>query len=1291
MRRCLLALAAISACTSQPPVPAAARIGAEVALPGEPFFHDSTGGRLVLGAGYEVHSRVAGRGGLEPEARAEQTPRGIELSWHFATRVSSPLRVVSNVSPRGRAREVTGGVCIGAVCVRDAAWVDARGRKTPLDIVASADGFEIEVPDDVLESSEFPAVLDPIVTLERETPPRAFEWRLDSDEIFSASLGTDHLVMWTGASSAFARVNGAGTVLDLPAKPSWVAAPGQLVRGVFAVGSDFAVFASDATGLRLFRAQPDGQPASPASNGTLLGPCSALATVDAAVSGNVMAIAWEHGNDVRLALVDLTTGAAQPSVVLGTGGSPKLAADATGFVALWTRYVNFRPVAVVRRFSTSGVLQPESTPLNRAQAHFALVNAGAAVWVVWAETMVTNGALSLFAQPLASFGQATPAPLSLGTQTDANSYGVLAAWSGQRIIAVQVETKTNALGHVFRVFAIDPVAMTASGPTEVTTAGIIQRTWSLNCATSDCLLVWSKLTGGTRISPTGQVLDTPELAIGREHGRSAVVSVTATDRDFFVVTSDKHRGLQDRGVFVDRDGGIVSGSLPVGPEWYLQTPGPGPSAVAASGDALYAMWSDGVQQSFVAPISRDAGVTTSMPAGSNFNQYRLAGGAFGWVVLLTESQSQRVFGHVVDRAGDRMANLWMPPPTFTFSPPVVAARDDEFIVGWRGGLSSSRLAFLGTDGGLVGPGIVGPTPGIAKAAVFGADRYLVTTESNSFFFVYLDGGFSPVGYLSGDPHSASFDGTQFLVTMNYASRPLTRIQLDGGVHVSSLLSVSGGLSCVAASRDGRTLIAYVRLVGQVERTFTRLIDWRANALGGACDFDSDCASGNCIDNRCCDTRCGESNPSDCQACSVAAGAAVDGVCAPRASGTVCRASDGVCDVAEVCDGTSGSCPADTFVDAGVRCRPSIGACTLEASCSGTLPFCPDPPVADGTPCDDGWECSLGDRCVGGVCEFLATADAGTPCLDGDPCSATSVCDGWVNCVLATAVQCTAPFPDCQVPYCSQGVGCAWFPKPSSTLCDDGDACTISDHCSNGACVGTSTVTCPDQPCLVSGTCSPSTGLCSYVPRADGTSCDDRDVCTIDDVCTAGRCGGAPKPCSPASACRQAGVCDATTGACVDAPLPDGTPCNDGNACTVEDACRSGACAGAAKTCPPAAVCHGAASCNPSTGACEAAAQPDGTACDDGLSCTLDDRCAAGACAGRVPQCPDPGPCQRVTRCGDDGGCAWAPVDDGTPCSGGTCRAGACEVPLPRGCGCDASGAGSALLALAVLLRRRRAR
>jgi hypothetical protein len=67
----------------------------------------------------------------------------------------------------------------------------------------------------------------------------------------------------------------------------------------------------------------------------------------------------------------------------------------------------------------------------------------------------------------------------------------------------------------------------------------------------------------------------------------------------------------------------------------------------------------------------------------------------------------------------------------------------------------------------------------------------------------------------------------------------------------------------------------------------------------------------------------DDNPCCTQSCTLAAG------------GTVCRPSAGNCDVAEMCNGSAGSCPADGFVAAGTLCRASAGGCDVSETCTGS--------------------------------------------------------------------------------------------------------------------------------------------------------------------------------------------------------------------------------------------------------------------------------------------------------------------------------------------------------------------
>lgn len=70
-----------------------------------------------------------------------------------------------------------------------------------------------------------------------------------------------------------------------------------------------------------------------------------------------------------------------------------------------------------------------------------------------------------------------------------------------------------------------------------------------------------------------------------------------------------------------------------------------------------------------------------------------------------------------------------------------------------------------------------------------------------------------------------------------------------------------------------------------------------------------------------------------------------------------------------------------------------------------------------------------------------------------------------------------------------------------------------------------------------------------------TACGPETICSL---------GGADPQCNDAS-------CDATLG-CVVKPKPDGTGCEDRNACTIEDVCSAGVCVGAPLDCDDGNVC-----------------------------------------------------------------------------------------------------------------------
>lgn len=202
------------------------------------------------------------------------------------------------------------------------------------------------------------------------------------------------------------------------------------------------------------------------------------------------------------------------------------------------------------------------------------------------------------------------------------------------------------------------------------------------------------------------------------------------------------------------------------------------------------------------------------------------------------------------------------------------------------------------------------------------------------------------------------------------------------------------------------------------------------------------------------------------------------------SGVTCRASSGECDVAETCNGASTTCPADGFVaagtgcaddgsvctadacngsgacvhtpgNAGTTCRAAIGVCDVAESCNGTSPSCPaNGFVAAGTACpDDGSACTT-DACDGsGACVHPA-GNAGTTCrASGGACDVAETCNGSsTTCptdgFVGAGVVCRASIGVCDLAELCDGATAA-CPADTGSPDGDGDAvCDAADPCTN---------------------------------------------------------------------------------------------------------------------------------------------------------------------------------------------------------------------------------------------------
>ncbi len=330
-------------------------------------------------------------------------------------------------------------------------------------------------------------------------------------------------------------------------------------------------------------------------------------------------------------------------------------------------------------------------------------------------------------------------------------------------------------------------------------------------------------------------------------------------------------------------------------------------------------------------------------------------------------------------------------------------------------------------------------------------------------------------------------------------------------------------------------------------------------------------------------------------------------------------------------------------------------------------------------------------------EGLGACDAAEP--DEETCDGLdNDCDGVTDDVACDDGN------DCTADACDADTGCT-HDTLTGTSCNDGDVCSLADHCEAGICAGT-TIDCDDNNPCTTDACDP-TGGCMY--SFNTAACDDGDPCTVADQCKQGICEGFDIDCDcdtdvdclaleDGDVCNGILACDTTVlpsecvvdpGTVVECPDPEGVDapcleavchplsgecsfepteeddvlCQDGDLCTLGDGCQDGACVPGAplSTCNDGNPCT-ADSCAPGEGC--VFAPDDDESCDDGNPCTVGDHCADGGCAfeGGL-DCADDNLCT-TDFCDPTSGCVHAlndaPCDDGDPCTTGDhCELGDC--------------------------------
>jgi hypothetical protein len=443
--------------------------------------------------------------------------------------------------------------------------------------------------------------------------------------------------------------------------------------------------------------------------------------------------------------------------------------------------------------------------------------------------------------------------------------------------------------------------------------------------------------------------------------------------------------------------------------------------------------------------------------------------------------------------------------------------------------------------------------------------------------------------------------------------------------------------------------------------------------GEGCDDGIDCTADDACDGQ---GRCaGSPDAARCddgafcngaEACDPGAMGADDSGCV---AGQAPAVADELPCTVDACDEARDEITHDTAACAcdepGARCEGEAPACAA-LLCNERLE-CEVRALSAGTPCSDGFSCTINDlcnaegMCRGSVndaaCNNAAFCDGEEFCSPGSPNADEGGCVGGVAPVVDDGIACTVDACDevrDEVTH-TPGEGC--------TTCEEDEDCPQ-----------------PINPCL-RVRCGQD-GLCSISEFvAAGEGCDDGRACTVGDQCNGqGSCLGSADNarCNNGAFCDGAEICNpsdpvAGEDGCVAGASPsvdDGIDCT-ADACdegrdaithTLTDACECQADGDCAELCQVAI-------CDLDTGICDNRSAPMGTLCDDGDPCTTGESCdARQVCGGGRPDgcdcvtdddCPL-GPCQASATC-DAGACVYQDRPMGTSCGGGAaCDLSACN-------------------------------
>jgi hypothetical protein len=593
---------------------------------------------------------------------------------------------------------------------------------------------------------------------------------------------------------------------------------------------------------------------------------------------------------------------------------------------------------------------------------------------------VVSGSLLTLAEPT-TFYYFTPAVASDGS-----------GW-----LALSVATQLSDVVRGSRVLANGTLA--TGSPFVLSRSANLQRNVAVAFDGTQYLVVWEDLRGGdfnprlyaARVAPDGVVKDPAGIALCTTNSRQTLPSVTFDGSQFLVVwADDRNAGKALFGTRVSADGTVrdPAGFL-VASEYSDISSQP----VASNGTESLVVysWSAAGYFTYAVRVSQ-AGATLGAPVRLSTSSSTARNASVAWTgsEYLAVWQDSRPPAQGWELYGTRVSATGVPVDTVNL--PIALALADQTEPRLSCHAGACLVLWQDARNGSASPALYA-TRVRADGTVSDASGVRLVPSANSQTEPAVT--FNGAAYLAAW-HERSASGTSEVRAV--------RVDEGGAVLAPGPSAVSGSpffmLSpAVAAGGVGKALIAFHRFDTSpgVMAQRVKAVTWETSgALGADCENTLECQSGFCVDGVCCDSACGGGSTTDCQACSVAAGASANGVCSAVTVAIVCRPVASVCDGAEVCDGSSSVCPADVSAKDGTACNDG-NACTQTDSCQSGACMGTDPRV-----------CTAQDAChVAGTCDPASGTCSNAIAPDGTACTEGTCNAGLCSAPLSSHVEATS--------------------------------------------------------------------------------------------------------------------------------------------------------------------------------------------------------------------------------------------------------------------------------------------